>query len=116
MITALLHADPARRLPDHIDSVLAEDARLHPLLRDYCVFAREQGERIRGAMKEEDVAAARVLCQELRENGGSFGFDLLTQAAAAAVTALDRSGSVQESLPELDFLLGAAERLRAPEG
>lgn len=113
-IAALLHSDPSRRLPDQIESSLASETRLHPLLRDYCEFARQQGERIRTAMNDSDTTVTRGLCQELRENGGSFGFDLLSQAAAAAVTALDSTGSVQESLGELDYLLGAAERLRAP--
>lgn len=115
-IAVMLHADPARRLPDRIPSSLIADPKMQPLLRDYCEFTRQQAERIRTAMSLGDIGQTRALCQELRENGGSFGFDLLSKAAAAAVTALDSTASINESIGELDYLLGAALRLSPTAG
>jgi hypothetical protein len=114
-ILSLMRKDNGADLPSTISSDLAEQTHLLPLIRDYVKAAKAHEQSIRRAMESEDFAAARAACQELRETGGSFGFSKISEAAQAAVVALDASMAIHESLRELDFVLEVLARIVEPD-
>lgn len=69
---------------------------------------------------EDNFATVRQLCLTLRETGASYGFEPVSETALAALTALDSSSSIAESLDELQQLKAVSKRIQAghppPEG
>ncbi len=115
LLGVLLRPSEVERLPGQIVSAYAKDASMSDLIEDYVVVAHREGEIVRRAIEKGEFDAARTACQHLRETGGSFGFQQLTDASQAAVTAMDASMSISECLRELDLVVEIAARLAAFE-
>ncbi len=75
---------------------------------------RGRAQQIRQHANDGDVKETRDLCEVLASTGASYGFDMLTQTAMAAVKAIDASCSTEESMNEIRAVLRTIERLRAP--
>jgi DNA-binding response OmpR family regulator len=93
-------------------SKLEHDAAAEPLLDNYFEFVDTTMHTLRQAVSDDDLVTARDCSQDIRETGGGYGFPTLTEAADGVVIALDSSGSVAESLQEVQKLETAVKLMR----
>lgn len=93
-------------------SKLEYDSAAEPLLDEYFEFVESTMQTLRQAISDDDYATARNCSQDIRETGGGYGFPTLTEAAENVVVALDSSGSVSESLQEVQKLESAVKLMR----
>ena len=82
-------------------SQLASVARCEKLLDGFFEFTEEIKEEMKRAIGKDDLATTRRLCQDLHETAGGYGFPAVSDAAERAVTALDSSCSISESMQDL---------------
>lgn len=76
-------------------------------------MVREKAEVLARTRDAEEFSSARDVVLEWRDFGATFGFAPLTQAATAALQAMDASCSLEESAREIRALLSVARRLKA---
>lgn len=84
-----------------IHSTLRGDASVAELVNWYVHHVRELRSNLRRAREAEQVDVARRILAVLRDTGSGYGFEVLSTRSAIALTALDASGSVGESLEGL---------------
>ena len=96
---------------DLIYSDLSQQDGLGDLLTTFC-------DRVGAAMREfrQHVRAGRLddvhlVCDMLRGSAGGYGYPALSTAATAAIKALDGTGDVGESAPDLQRLSDLCKRL-----
>ena len=68
---------------------------------------------IKHAIEHNEIDNVKHLCRGLKGTGAGYGFAAITEAAAQAVTALDSSLSIAESMTVLVRLESLGVRLRA---
>jgi len=101
---------------DGVYSRLETDDVTRDLIRKFILDARRLAERLTQCIEREDVGGARQVSLTLKEAGGGYGFNELYDAAQRAITALDASFSVAESLQELRRLESVCARLKVRKG
>lgn len=67
---------------------------------------------IKKGIEVNALAEVRSQCEVLRETGAGYGYELLSESASDAITALDASCSVEESLSQLKKLELIIRRMR----
>ncbi|RMD60778.1 MAG: response regulator [Planctomycetota bacterium] len=97
---------------DAVYSRLETDDVTRDLIRKFILDARKLAERLTTCIEAEDLAGARQVSLTLKEAGGGYGFPQLYEAAQQAITALDASFSVAESMQELRRLENVCARLQ----
>jgi CheY-like chemotaxis protein len=116
--TAAQGARPSRWAPGLVEppvrSDLAGDPLMHELIGKFVAKARDLADRVGHAVDKGDLPEARRCCATLKGAGGSFGFAVVSRAAAEALLALDASQSVAESTPALRKLTSLCRRLAGP--
>lgn len=99
-----------------IFSTIPADGEMSQLLDIYLDHVRRAIGEILRAIETDDLMRVRGLCLDLKGNGASYGFPVLTEIAAAAVQQLDSSQSIRETINDLHNLINVCRRLqRAPE-
>ena len=63
-------------------------------------------------MQTDELDEVRQRCNLLRETGGCYGFDLVSDRAKEATVALDASLSIDESERTLQRILRTVERIQ----
>lgn len=96
-----------------IYSALEKDQATRSLIKQFIRDARRLADELATCIVKEDFEGVRQLSLTLKEAGGGYGFSELLDAAQAAITALDASFSVAESLQELRRLQSVCERLQS---
>ncbi len=105
-LTALVAAFVARTQPsgERLVSTLAADDDMEELVRQYVSNLPERSSAILRACQAADVETLKRLAHQLKGSAGSYGFPMITEAAAAVEdaveTGLDRS-SIQSRAEEL---------------
>lgn len=84
-----------------VHSTLRGDATVAELVNWYVRHVRELRSNLRRAREAEELDVARRILAVLRDTGAGYGFEVLSTRAAVALTALDATGSVGESLDGL---------------
>jgi len=112
----LANATPvAGSKPIHSDMPqLAEIGELAEAVSEYLALARDTADTLRQAAKTDDAHAALSACQSLRNTGAGFGFAVLADVAADAVTALNASGSATEAAGAIQLVVRVVDRLVDP--
>lgn len=95
-----------------IISTHADETSL-PMVEEFLRMVREKAEVLARTRDAEEFSSARDVVLEWRDFGATFGFAPLTQAATAALQAMDASCSLEESAREIRALLSVARRLKA---
>lgn len=96
-----------------ITSTLAGDPGSGELIQFFISHAKESAAAISSAMKKNDIAAVRKECQSLKSIAGGYGFQSVAEAARQAVTNLDATMSIEESMPQVQGVLNVCGRLTA---
>jgi CheY-like chemotaxis protein len=91
----------------HLVSTLASDDDLEELVRQYALALPERSSAIMRAVQASDVETLKVLAHQLKGSAGAYGFQVITDAAAAVEAAvasgLDRA-SIEARAGELAAL------------
>lgn len=95
-----------------IYSQLSSNPRCDALLNGYFEFLESLKSDIKKSIADDDLAATRRLCQDLRETAGGYGFPGVSEAAERAVVALDSSCSIAESVQEIQRLQTTLRMIR----
>jgi DNA-binding response OmpR family regulator len=95
-----------------IFSKIPSDGEMSKLLDIYLDHVRRAIDEILRAIDTNDLMRVRGLCLDLKGNGASYGFPVLTEIAAAAVRQLDSSQSIRETINDLHNLINVCRRLR----
>ncbi len=96
-----------------IVSSLATDPASGELVQFFISHAKEAASAIVGAIKKNDLAAVRKECHSLKSIAGGYGFQSVAEAARQAVTNLDATMSIEESMPQVQGVLNVCGRLTA---
>lgn len=94
-----------------IYSDLAGEPGMDAMIDQYIEQVSQFIQAIRKLSEQDDLASVRMHCQTLKGTGASYGFPLLSEAAKEAVTSLDASMSISESLMQIQRLDQIARRL-----
>ena len=94
-----------------IYSAAAGEPGMAELLETYLSHVSQTIHNMKKAMAEDNIGEVRSLCQMLNETGGGYGFAPLSEAAQEAVTALDSSSSITESIAALQRVEVTTKRL-----
>lgn len=103
-------SEPADETP--LFSKLEQDEMTRELVRQFIDDAHTLSDELGKAIEEGDVHGARQAAITLKEAGGGYGFTELFEAAKQAITALDASFSIEESIQDLRRLQSMCGRLR----
>lgn len=98
---------------DPIFSVLGQDEECSELVMEFIEHAGQAIDLMKRAVEKESLGEVRRICQLLKETGACYGFAELSEASNNAVTSLDASCSLPESLDKLMRLEQVCRRLRA---
>lgn len=93
-------------------STLPTDSSLAPLIGDFIESVRATAEILKKATRQNDLPTVRKLCLELKGNGSSYGFKVLTDAAGEVVAASKCAGSVEEVSGKLKQLQTVCSRMQ----
>lgn len=118
LIDALGHAIRERRDPlnstEAIHSTLEPDSIRREYLVEYIRQLRRARAELQQAITRDDYAAARAHCLSLLGSAASFGLEIVGDAAAPTITALDACCSAQEAAPDLRKLIRVLDRVAMP--
>ena len=96
-----------------IFSVLASTPDAIELVEYYLGYVEEVAGTLRDAIEKDEYEGALQSCRTLMETGSGYGFTPVSFAAKTAVTELTASMSINESISEIQRLLGVCERIEA---
>ncbi len=111
-IASFLKASSLTTPDEPIYSEMEKDHATRELVKQFIRDARRLADELATLIVKEDLEGARRISLTLKEAGGGYGFSELLEAAQAAITAIDASYSVAESIQELRRLQDVCERLR----
>lgn len=94
-----------------IASNMSGDPGADELIQFFITHARECAGKITGAIPQADVAAIRKECHSLKSIAAGYGFPSVGEAARQAMTALDATMSLEESISQVQALLNVCSRL-----
>lgn len=94
-----------------ISSTMAGESGAEELIEFFISHARQSCSIITSAVTSGDVAAVRKECHGLKSIAGGYGFQSVAEAAKQAMTTLDASMSLEESMPKVQALLNVCSRL-----
>lgn len=94
-----------------IYSTMGGDPAIDALIEQYVGEVKSTLGTLKEGIAADDFPKVRTACQSLKGTGTGYGFALLTDAAKDAVTALDASQSVSETLNELQLLESLCRRI-----
>lgn len=118
LIDALGHAIRERRDPlnstEEIHSTLEPDSIRREYLMEYIRQLRRTRLELQQAIVRDDYPAARAHCLSLLGSAASFGLELVGEAAAPTITALDACCSAQEAAADLRKLIRVLDRVAMP--
>ncbi len=86
---------------DRVYSSLDDQAGMHELIEQYIEEAQRIAAQLQRAISEDKIDQVRELTQTIRGSAEGYGFPSLGEAAEVAVRAIDSSGSLSESIPQL---------------
>jgi CheY-like chemotaxis protein/HPt (histidine-containing phosphotransfer) domain-containing protein len=97
----------AQESGEHLVSTLAADDDLEDLVRQYVRDLPDRSSAILRAVQASDVETLKVLAHQLKGSAGAYGFQVITDAAAAVeaavISGLDRA-SIEARAEELATL------------
>lgn len=96
-----------------IRSSMAGETGAEELIEFFINHARQACAAITSAVSAGDAAAVRKECHGLKSIAGGYGFQSVGEAAKQALTALDATMSIDESMPKVQALLNVCSRLSA---
>lgn len=96
-----------------IYTTLAPDPAIDALIEQYVEEVKSTLDVLRVGIEADNFTQVRTACQSVKGTGAGYGFALLTDAAKDAVTALDASQSVIETMNELQMLESLCRRISA---
>lgn len=94
-----------------IFSALHDESDVAPMLAGYVAEVRLITQRLESAMQANDLHACRRCCLWLKGSGDPFGFPVITDRAAQALSDMDATGSLEKSVRLLRQLVLACRRL-----
>lgn len=95
-----------------IHSTIAGSADGDHLVRTFLDYVARQMSALQRGIEQGSLPEVRDICLGLKENCGTAGFACASDAAAAAIRALDASASIMESLSVINELRSMCGRLR----
>jgi CheY-like chemotaxis protein len=98
---------------DTINSSLADQPEMRPLLVEFVEKAQKLGLAMAEAREKNDLERCRSVVLALRGSGGGYGFTVVSEAATDAITNLEASQDVTEAGVALDRLQDICRRLSA---
>lgn len=93
-----------------IMSTRQADEAMKELLETFVTDLDKMADEIAEALKKNDLATIKRLCSEIKGSGASYGFPVLTKAAAFTMRALERSGPGSDTAGEVRRLLEVCRR------
>lgn len=102
-----------------IYSELSSNPDAVELVEYYLGFVEETAGRLRDSIEKDEYEPALEACRSLMETGAGYGFTPISTSAKVAVTELTASMSINESITEVQRLLGVCARIEArgaPDG
>ncbi len=109
--SSLLGADPTGEGPIYSD--LSNDPDAVELVEYYLGYVEEIAGALRKSIEDDKFDDVLVSCRTLMETGAGYGFTPITASAKVAVTELTASMSINDSISEIQRLLGVCERIEA---
>lgn len=96
-----------------IYSELASNPDAVELVEFYLGYVEEIAVGLRESIEKDEYESALRSCRTLMETGAGYGFSLISASAKIAVTELTASMSINESISEIQRLLGVCARIEA---
>jgi CheY-like chemotaxis protein len=96
-----------------IYSELASNPDAVELVEFYLGYVEEIAGGLREAIEKDEYESALKSCRTLMETGAGYGFSPISVSAKSAVTDLTASMSINESITEIQRLLGVCARIGA---
>ena len=90
--------------PDAVYSELSDDDEMTELILWYVDYVKGVLKELQHAIDTDNLRMARLRCEAIKETGVGYGYPTVSQAAHQAITELDASQSIAESLTELKNL------------
>ena len=95
-----------------IYSSLEEKPDMAELIADFVDEVQKKAHLLQKATEQAEPTAARELCLNLVGSGAGFGFDVITEAARDALTAIDTAQAKTDADAPLRRLIAICQRLR----
>ncbi len=96
-----------------IFSTMAADENMAKMVEQYLETVGTTARKLEDSIAAGEIDDVRAACQSYKGSASGYGFPQLSEVARRAVTALDASCSIEESMSELRRLSSMAGRLRA---
>lgn len=96
-----------------IYSELANNPDAVELVEYYLGYVEEITGQLRDSIEKDEFESALQSCRTLMETGTGYGFTPISSSAKVAVTELSASMSINESISEIQRLLGVCSRISA---
>jgi CheY-like chemotaxis protein len=98
-----------------IYSELASNPDAVELVQYYLGYVEELSAQLRDSIEKDEVDTALQSCRTLMETGTGYGFSAVSIVAKNAVTELSSSMSINESISEIQRLLGVCARIESKD-